>query len=247
MFEWVFVLAVIVLPGWLSVTASRLYYPLTSDKSAVMQWGTLVYHASVSHVIISGLFALIVFGLSYCVSIPLPFDNILSNGKIDFEAEFSMWLFLTTGCYAIVMIFGSTLLGVTNIPSRITNRIAKSSSYFSPDRKMLPDEPLFYQAWELSRRELGDNTTVQVRAQMKNGDLYVGQLYRYEFVIDIDGSRDIMLVDPIVLFPKGDADKMMEFDFSDSSDETIGGGVLLNTENISSIVYEYYTENERQS
>ena len=247
MFEWVLVLAVIVLPGWLSVTASRLYYPLTTDKSAVMQWGTLVYHASISHVIISGLFALFVFGLSYCVSIPLPFDSTLSNGQLDFEAEFSMWLFLVIGCYAIVMIFGSTLLGVTNVPSRITHRIARCSSYFSSNRKILPDEPLFYQAWELGRQELGDDTTVQVRAQMKNGDLYVGQLYRYEFVSDINGSRDIMLVDPIVLFPAGDASKMMNIDFNDSTDETIGGGVLLNTENISSIVYEYYTENEQRS
>ena len=53
MLDSILVLALIVLPGWLSITVNQLYYPRSTgvDKSTVMEWGMVFYHAMVVHVL----------------------------------------------------------------------------------------------------------------------------------------------------------------------------------------------------
>lgn len=70
---------------------------------------------------------------------------------------------------------------------------------------------------------------------MKNGDIYVGNLNSYPILPDSEDAKDLRLGDSIY-YPLGDADAAEELNFSESG----GGGVLLNTSNVSSIEYMYH-------
>lgn len=242
MIESIFILIAIVLPGWLSVTASRLYHPHEIDKSAIMQWGMLVYHAVVLHVIITLLPAIAVYVSSYFVSVPLLFDRALIDGSLVSPADSSMAsdvVAIALGtAYILVMIFGSIVLGITDFPSQITSKIGSAMRERGAAKEELPRDPLWYVAWRLNR-EMAEKPNVQLLVRMKNSDLYTGQLYRYQFVPHLDGSRDIMLSGDIILWPRGDASDTVKLPF-----EEHGGGVMLNSANISSIEYLYHGENE---
>ena len=67
---------------------------------------------------------------------------------------------------------------------------------------------------------------------MKNGDVYRGNLESYPILPDSEASKDIRLGDS-VLYPGGDISSPIRLNFSIYD----GGGVLLNTLNISSIEY----------
>ena len=209
-----------------------MYYPRPTDKSAIMQWGSLVYHAVIVHVLFTVPYSLIAFGISFVVPVAIPFDNELSNGEINFDSYFSLWTIVWTTISTIVMIVGSTVTGVADIPSWISRTIGIRIR--TADNEMLINEPLFYRAWRTDRKKEGETTGVLVRVKMNNGDVYFGRLYQYEFISEIGESRDLILRDT-VLHPGGDESQVIEYSFEDG----LGGGALLNTKNISSIVYEY--------
>jgi hypothetical protein len=77
---------------------------------------------------------------------------------------------------------------------------------------------------------------------MKNGDVYVGSLHSYPILPDTARSKDFRLGDS-VLYPGGDTSSPVEMYFSSLG----GGGVLLNTANVSSIEYLYHDEYESGS
>ena len=70
---------------------------------------------------------------------------------------------------------------------------------------------------------------------MKGGDIYVGNLDSYPILPDSADAKDLKL-GKSVFYPGGDFTAPVELDFSDSG----GGGVLLNTSNVSSIEYLYH-------
>ena len=72
---------------------------------------------------------------------------------------------------------------------------------------------------------------------MKNGDIYAGNLESYPILPDSEESKDIRLGDS-VRYPAGDFSSPVELDFSNYR----GGGVLLNTVNISSIEYMFHQD-----
>ena len=72
---------------------------------------------------------------------------------------------------------------------------------------------------------------------MKNGDIYVGNLDSYPILPDSADAKDVRLGDS-VFYPAGDIDAAEELSF----DKSGGGGVLLNTSNVSSIEYMYHDD-----
>jgi hypothetical protein len=47
----IIILAIVVLPGWISLSVNQRYYPRIVDRSTVMSWGILLYHAMIVHII----------------------------------------------------------------------------------------------------------------------------------------------------------------------------------------------------
>lgn len=243
MIESIFILIAIVLPGWLSVTASRLYHPHEIDKSAIMQWGMLVYHAVILHMIITLIPAIAVYVSSYFVAVPLLFDRALIDGSLVSPADSSMAFDVVAialgTAYILVMTFGAIVLGITDFPSQITRYIGSEMRERGAAKEELPRDPLWYVAWRL-KREMEEHPNVQLLVRMKNSDVYIGLLYEYQFAPHPDGSRDIILAGDIILWPGGDASNEIDLSF----DERGGGGVMLNSANISSIEYLYHGDDE---
>ena len=102
----------------------------------------------------------------------------------------------------------------------------------APDR--LHEEPVWYSALTIDRRASG-KSNVQLRVRMKNDDIYVGNLSSYPILPDSVDAKDLRLGNS-VYYPAGEIDAAEELSFSESG----GGGVLLNTTNVSSIEYIYH-------
>ncbi len=100
----------------------------------------------------------------------------------------------------------------------------------------MQEEPVWVKALSLDRRvlERRDDTelNVQVFVRMKNGDLYIGDLRSYPILPDSEEAKDIRLGNS-VLYLNDKRDSPVDLRFDDYK----GGGVLLNTVNVSSIEY----------
>ena len=83
--------------------------------------------------------------------------------------------------------------------------------------------------------ELPANRMFSYAFRLKNGDIYVGNLNSYPILPDSADSKDFRLGDS-VFYPAGDINSAEDLKFS----EYDGGGVLLNTSNVSSIEYMYH-------
>ena len=231
----IIILAIVVLPGWISISANQRYYARIVDQSAVMSWGILLYHAMIVHLIGVAVFAAIVFlGQDYFLG-ELGLDRILFDGPEDFTKKSPGTAFSVFGCYSLWMLVGSTISGVIDLPSKVTNGMGKLARILRlAPPPVSSDEPVWYRALNLDRPDK-DKPNVQVRVYMKNSDVYVGELESYPILPNSEESKDIRLGNSI-LYPSGDIDSGIELDFSSHG----GGGVLLNTMNISSIQYMFH-------
>ena len=228
----IIILAIVVLPGWISISANQSYHARIVDQSAVMSWGILLYHAMIVHLIGVAVFAAIVFVAQDYFLGTLSLDRILIDGPTEFTKTSPGTAFSVFGCYSLWMLFGSTMSGVIDLPSKVTNGMGKLARVLRlAHPPVSSDEPVWYRALNLDRNDK-DKTNVQVRVYMKNSDIYVGDLESYPILPDSEESKDIRLGNSI-LYPNGDIDSGIELDFSNHG----GGGVLLNTMNISSIQY----------
>lgn len=236
MLDSILILAVIVLPGWLSITANRLYRPsdVESHRSTVMEWGMVFYHATVVNVI-GVIIVAIVFSEWPNLKI-LVLDQILADGPIAFARKLPAISFDVFGLYLLWVVIGSTISGTANLPSWVIYRVGWLAHvvHLAPDR--LHEEPVWYSALTIDRRVSG-KPNVQLRVRMKNGDIYVGNLDSYPILPDSADAKDVRLGDS-VFYPAGDIDAAEELRFNKSG----GGGVLLNTSNVSSIEYMYHDD-----
>ena len=234
MLDSILTLAVIVLPGWLSITANRLYRPSDVDnhKSTVMEWGMVFYHASIVNVI-GAIVVAIIYASSPGLK-TLGLDQIFTEGPIAFTKASPTAGFVVFGLYLLWLVFGSTISGTTNLPSSVIQGVGwiAHAARLAPDR--LQEEPVWYSALTIDRRESG-KPNVQLRVRMKNGDIYVGNLDSYPILPDSADAKDLRLGDSI-FYLAGDVDAAEELNFNESG----GGGVLLNTTNVSSIEYMYH-------
>lgn len=231
------VLAIIVLPGWISISAAQLHHPRVVDRTTVMTWGMLFYHAAMVHAIGIATVALITFVWQGYLLDTLGLDRILINGAYAFAKKSPGPAFAVFGMYFLWMIIGSVLSGVIDLPARLTSAISRVAQKAKLAPEPVRDEPVWYRALNLDRRARDGEVHVQVAIFMKNMDVYVGYLHSYPILPDSVESKDIRLGDA-VLYPNGDRCSPVYLNFSDFG----GGGVLLNTANISSIHYMFHDE-----
>ena len=227
----IIILAIVVLPGWISISANQRYYPRIVDRSTVMAWGLLFYHAAIVHIIGIGVFTAIALVWQGYFLDTLELDHLLTNGPAEFTKKSPGVSLIVFGLYSIWMLIGSTLSGVIDLPSKLTIGVGKAASNVKIAPEPVEAEPVWWRALILDRgREIELN--VQVFVRMKNGDVYEGSLHSYPILSDYEQSKDIRLGNSL-FYPAGDTSSPIELDFDDYE----GGGVLLNTTNISSIQY----------
>ena len=130
----------------------------------------------------------------------------------------------------------SILSGVIHLPSRAIALVAwiPEAAKWAPER--LREDPVWYSALTLDRKG-AQKSDVQLRVHMKGGDIYVGNLNSYPILPDSADAKDLRLGDSI-FYPAGEIAAAEELSFSKSG----GGGVLLNTSNVSSIEYIYHDD-----
>lgn len=234
MLDSIIVLAIVVLPGWLSLSVNQRYHPRLFDKSTVMSWGILLYHAMIVHLLGTVAFAVAVLIWRQYFLDTLGLDRIVTAGPIAFTKESPGTALATFGSYCLWMFAGSTASGITDLPHYVISKAGKLANLLgiSPP-PVTNDEPVWFQALNLDR----DESNVQVYVRMKNGDVYVGDLESYPILPDSEDSKDIWLGDSI-RYPGDNASSPVELDFSSYG----GGGVLLNTKNISSIEYMFHDD-----
>ena len=225
------ILAIVVLPGWISITVNQRYHPRIVDRSAVMLWGILFYHAVVVHIIGILLFTGVIYLLEISSTTDLGLEKVLVDGYADYAKEKPGATFIISGLYVLWILLGSVISGVSDIPSGLTNCLGSLMRKCGIASDPVEEEPIWYRALGIERRQF-DNLIVQVSVRMKNGDLYVGQLIDYPILPDSEKAKDFRLGDSIYV-PSDPRKAAIRLDFSNHD----GGGVLLNTENISSIEY----------
>ena len=239
MIDSIVVLALVLLPGWISVTAGRLHSPRILDRTAVMQWGVLIYHAVVVHIVSILLAGILTLILSDFFFTTLAVDRLFVDGVREYVESDPSLGFTVLGGYALLLVIVSGFSGVIDLPSKITERISWSARKCKIADDPVSQVPLWYRAWRLDRLD-ANKSKVQLVVRMKNADVYIGNLYEYQAESEPGNSRDIILSGDIILWPGGDASNIVKLPFEDHG----GGGVMLNSTNISSIEYLYHGENE---
>lgn len=228
----IIILAIIVLPGWLSISAAQLHHPRLIDRTGVMLWGMLFYHAAVVHAIGIVLFALPVYFLD-----TLRIQSVLTGGAYAFAGESPGAALVLFGGYFIGMLIVSVVSGILNLPAKLTYGVGWLLRKANLVKDPFHDEPIWYGALYQEREEEEERKKkefhVFVSIRMKNGDIYDGVLDSYPVDLpDSEEAKDIKLGNS-VLYPNGDESSPVVLNFTDFD----GGGVLLNTVNISSIQY----------
>lgn len=157
--------------------------------------------------------------------------QLFTKGLVPYAKENPATFTFMSGWYAACMLFWSIVSGVVDLPSKLTRVVGwlAERAHLAPEP--VEEEPIWYQSLGLERR--GSDSRVQVKVLLKNGDIYIGQLLSYPILPDSEKSKDFRLGDSYYL-PGGDADEQVELSFSQYES---GGGVLLNTVNVSSIEY----------
>ena len=233
----IIILAIIVLPGWLSISAAQLHHPRLIDRTGVMLWGMLFYHAAVVHAIGIAVSALLIFALPGYFLSTLRIQAILTDGAYAFASESPGAALVLFGGYFLWMVIASVVSGVVNLPAKLTYGVGWLLRKANLANEPFRDEPIWYGALYRERKEEEElkkkDIHVFVSIRMKNGDVYEGALISYPLNLpDSQEAKDIKL-GKAILYPNGDHSSSVELDFSDE----FGGGVLLNTANISSIQY----------
>ena len=233
----IIILAIVVLPGWISLSVNQRYYPRIVDRSTVMSWGILLYHAMIVHTFVIVVFAVQILIWRDYFLVTLDLDLILTDGLVDFAKRYPIYAFTISGLYGLLVVAVSMVSAILDMPSAVINTVGRVAFFL----KLAPlpvtdDEPVWFGAFNLDRRGR-DKSNVQVYVHMKNGDIYVGDLEHYSIWADSEESRDLILGDS-VRYPAGDTSSPVELDFSNYW----GGGVLLNTKNISSIEYMFHDD-----
>ena len=222
----IIILVIVVLPGWISITANQRHHPRILDRSNVMVWGILFYHATLVHIVGVALLVAGVWVLSAFSIHTLDIAKLVSEGVADYAKEDFATIAYVSAIYLLWMLLASVASGVLDLPSKFTNGFGW---VIRRAPEPLEDEPIWSRALGQERSE---DERIQVRVRMKNGDIYVGQLLYYPILPDSEKSKDFRLGD-FDFYPGGDNNRVVRRDFSDYK----SGGVLLNTINVSSIEY----------
>ena len=241
----ILIVALVVLPGWISTTSSHLYNPRESERSALMQWGSLVYHAAVVHAFVTFLIIVFMSASPESVRETIGIEVAITDGISEYVKRSSITGYLTIFVYVIILMLLSMISGIADIPSRLVRRIGATISVINFATAPVSEVPMWYRAWELDRRSFREQHVasdsievgVNIVVRTKDGDVYAGNLLEYQLLSDDGNTRDIMLGDEITLWPNGDASKEVTLHLNQGR-----GGVMINSENISSIQYLYFED-----
>ena len=229
----ILILVVIVLPGWISISAAQRYHPRLVDNATMMVWGMMFYHAAVVHIIGVGAVAgASLIWRGYFLD-ALDLDRVITDGAAKFAQDSPGTAFAAFGAYFVWIVIGSAISGVVDLPFKLTSAIGWVASRLKLATAPTLEEPVWYSALETGRETAG-KSDVQVLVRMKNGDLYVGSLVSYPFLADSVEAKDIRL-GRSEWYPGGDLSSPVKLGFEDDE-----GGVLLNTANVSSMHYRFF-------
>ncbi len=231
----ILILAVIVLPGWISISAAQRYHPRVVERTTLMLWGMMFYHAAVVHVIGVGAVAASTLTWPGYFLDALDLDRVLADGAAKFAQESPGTAFVAFGAYFLWIVVGAAISGVVDLPFKLTSAIGWIANRLNLAPAPAREESVWYSALDMGRRKSG-KSSVQVSIRMKNGDLYVGELMSYPVVSDAAESKDVWL-GKHTLYPNDDPLSPIEMDFADNE-----GGVLLNTANVSSVHYGFFDD-----
>ena len=240
----IIILAVIVLPGWISVSVAQRYYPRVFERTTLMMWGMMFYHAAVVHAIgVGTTAALALIWRGYFLD-TLGLDRVLTEGAVEFPRDSPGTALAAFGAYFLWTVIGSAVSGVVDLPSKLTSAIGWVASKLHWAAIPRGEEPIWYSALNLDSRKSG-KYSVQVSIRMKNGDMYIGELKSYAIAPDTAESKDVW-VGNHTFYPSDDPFSPIEMEFADDE-----GGVLLNTANMYSVHYrlisDYDDEAERMA
>ena len=236
-----------------AVTCSRLYNPRETERAAMMQWGMLVYHAAVVHIIITGSIVLcdgyLALNSWWTRSI---LTRVITGGISRYLETSSTTPFITIFVYLLILMVASLISGITDVPLKLVSGTGRLARLVRLADDPVNDVPLWYRAWEIDRASFKKHhleavssehkpieVGVQMLVRMKNGDVYIGKLHEYQLKSDEGNSKDIMLGEEVTLWPNGDTSKEVVLSFDEGR-----GGTLINSENVSSIQYLYFTEDQ---
>ena len=153
----IIILAAVVLPGWISITANRRYYPRIADESNLMTWGMLFYHAAIVHAIGVALITLVTSVFRDYFLNALHIDRLLTKGIVEFTKESPDTALAVFGIYGAWMVIGSALSGVTDLPSWLTYIVGKTMNKLKLAPEPMGDEPVWYNALNLDRKKAKKN------------------------------------------------------------------------------------------
>ena len=226
----ILILAIIVLPGWISISAAQRHRPRVFERTTLMVWGMMFYHAAVVHAIGLGTAAaLALIWRGYFLD-TLGLDRVLTEGAAEFTRDSPGTALAAFGAYFLWMVIGSAVSGVVDLPSKLTSAIGWVASKLHWAAAPTAEEPIWYSALNLDSRKSG-KYSVQVSIRMKNGDMYIGELKSYAIAPDTAESKDVW-VGNHTFYPNDDPFSPIEMEFADDE-----GGVLLNTANMYSVHY----------
>lgn len=196
-----------------------------------MVWGTLFYHAVIVHIlcVFSSLALIPIIQVSPMATLDV--WELFTKGLVPYAKENPATVTVFSGWYVACMLFWAIVSGVADLPSNLTRVVGWLAERVHLAPEPVEDEPIWYEALGMGRRN--SDSRVQAKVTLKNGDVYIGQLLSYPILPDSEKSKDFRLGDSYYL-PGGDVDEQVELSFSKYES---GGGVLLNTVNVSSIEY----------
>ena len=198
-----------------------------------MVWGTLFYHAVIVHILcVSSSLALLPIVRVSSID-TLDVWLLLTKGFLPYAKENPVTFTVFSGWYVVCMLFWSIVSGVADLPSKLTRGVGWLAEKVHLAPQPVEDEPIWHDALGLERRSSSSDLRIQVKVLLKNGDIYIGQLLSYPILPDSEKSKDFRLGDSYFL-PGGDVNRQIELNFSNYES---GGGVLLNTVNVSSIEF----------
>ena len=226
----ILILAIIVLPGWISVSVTQRYHPRVFERTTLMVWGVMFYHAAVVHAIGVGTAAALALAWRGYFLDTLGLDRVLAEGASEFARDSPGTAFAAFGTYFLWTVVGSAVSGVLDLPVRLTSAIGWTANKLNWAAIPRVEESIWYSALNLDSGKSGEYS-VQVSIRMKNGDMYIGELKSYAIAPDTTESKDVW-VGNHTFYPNDDPFSPIEMEFADDE-----GGVLLNTANMYSVHY----------
>ena len=208
--ESILILIAIVLPGGLSRIVMRRYHPSVDYRSNLLEWSTIIYHATVVHIIgfwyivVAVWVTMMIVERSFAMPMILPRDL--------FEQLFESHVIVTLS-WLVILMFVSVLSGIYDLPSKITHLVARIVRRSEQHPKPLLDQSIWFKALNEDREE-HDKEYVLVRVRMKNGDQYAGPLQHFPIVPDSNSEKDITLAGT-VRFTSNQSTEDEIYDFGD--------------------------------